>query len=301
MAMANVALGVIVLNRVDKLERLLNSAIGKCINIVYIADNGKPSDEKEKLYTKDYPFELDVLQLDYDIGLGRCRNQIVDRFDEDYLLMADSDHELSNNIEILLDILQVKDSVGGVAGSLIEPADGRIWQSAKDFRMVDGILAKGNAFQSKEIEIIDGNPFAAFDFIPYPTLYKAECLEDYAWDNNIKINFAHDDFYVHHWRNTDWKFGIAPEVCFRHYPGGNSEYASRKRDSTKRKQSKEYFLSKWSLRDFRTDGGYWYDTRYRRRSRPLYERAKETYSTGGLVHLVKSGISKCKYNIKKQM
>lgn len=299
--MPDIALGVIVLNRVDKLRGLLDSAIDKNIDSVYIADNGRESEEKDELYNKSYPFDVTVLDLEYDVGLGYCRNTIVDELSEEYLLMADSDHELSNNIDILLQLLRAKPSLGGVAGSVIEPSRGRIWQSAKDFRMIDQILVKGNDIETKEIEVIDGYPFVEFDFIPYPTLYKSECLDDYAWDPDIKINFAHGDFYVHHWMNTDWTFGVAPEVCFRHYPGGDREYSSRKHDTAKRQNAKNYFLSKWDLDDYRTDGGYWYDTRYRHRSRPLHERVVQTYSNDGIFTLITEGIAKTKYEMKKRV
>ena len=103
--MRDTALGVIVLNRVDKLRSLLSSAIDRNIDAVYIADNGYRSEEKDELYNESYPFELTVLDLEFDVGLGYCRNAIVDEMDEEYLLMADSDHQLSNNIEILHKIL----------------------------------------------------------------------------------------------------------------------------------------------------------------------------------------------------
>jgi len=298
--MPDIALGVIVLNRVEKLRGLLESAIDKDIETVYIADNGHPSKEKDGLYTESYPFEITVLDLEYDIGLGRCRNEIVGEMEEEYLLMADSDHQVSNNIGILLAILQEKPSVGGVAGSIIEPSRERIWQSAKDFRLLDKILVKGNNLESKEIEVIDGYPFIEFDFIPYPTLYRTACLREYAWDPNIKINFAHDDFYVQHWMNTDWKFGVTPEVCFRHYPGGDSDYSMTKQAPDKKQYSEEYFLDKWNLKDFRTDGGYWYDTRYRTRTKPILERIIQTYSNYGVRGLIEGGIAKTKYEVKKR-
>lgn len=298
--MTDIALGVIVLNRVDKLRGLLTSTIDKNIDTVYIADNGHRSEEKDDVYNESYPFELIVLDLEYDIGLGYCRDAIVDKLDENYLLMADSDHQLSNNIDILLEILREKSSVGGVAGSVIEPSKGRIWQSAKDFRLLEQILVNGNEFECKGVELINGYPFIEFDFIPYPTLYKADCLNDYAWDPDIKINFAHVDFYVHHWMNTDWKFGISPEVVFQHYPGGDQSYSRTKQDVKKKQQSESYFLNKWDLVDYRTDGGYWYDTRYRSRSEPLNKRILQTYANNGIQGLIKEGISKTKYEIKKR-
>lgn len=52
--MPDIALGVVVLTRTDKLSGLLESVEQQPIDKVYIADNGKMTPEKKQLYNEDF-------------------------------------------------------------------------------------------------------------------------------------------------------------------------------------------------------------------------------------------------------
>lgn len=286
--MANIALGVVVLNRVDKLSRLLESTEGTAVDTVCVADNGKNTTEKESLFSQEFDFDLNVLDLEYDIGLGASRDAIVNALDQEYLLIADSDHEIIDDIDRLVSILESREDIGGVAGSVMEPERGRIWQSAKDFYESGSDLVRSPDYSWKELEQVNGSVFVQFDFIPYPALYRAECLEDYSWDPEYPLGRAHVDFYVGHWKQTDWVFGICPQVHFGHYPGGDRSYTSHRRDSEKYRRAKSHFREKWGYDAINPGKGYWYDTE----GHPnLIEKAKSIYDEQGTVTLLKEGTS----------
>lgn len=279
------ALGVVVLNRVDKLTRLLESVEPTVIDTVYVADNGKPTDEKKRLFSREFDFELNVLDLEYDIGLGSSRDAIVSEFDEEYLLIADSDHEIIDDIDRLISVLQTREDIGGVAGSVMEPDRGRIWQSAKDFYEEGSGLIR-SADRHKNLEQVDKSVFVEFDFIPYPALYRRECLEEYSWDPEYPLGRAHVDFYVGHWKQTDWKFGICPQVHFGHYPGGDTSYSSHRRDDDKYQKAKNYFRKKWGYSSVESQKGYWFDTE----GEPtLIEKSRGIYQKKGMVTLLREG------------
>jgi hypothetical protein len=288
--MTDIALGVVVLTRVEKLRNLLNSIEQKEIGKVYVADNGKMTSDKETLYNKEFPFEFEVLDLEYDIGLGYSRDRIVKAFDEDYLLIVDNDHELPDNVMVLADQLAERPDIGGIAGSVIEPERGRLWQSAKDFYEVDNELVRDARYEGKEIEFVSGSPFVEFDFVPNAAMFRSECIQDYSWDSEYPLGRAHADFYLGHWKNTEWSFGISPEVMFSHYPGGDTEYVSHRRDTEKYEFAENYFLDKWGYEDFRTEEPYWYDTHYQRLT--LLERARRIHREDGAKALMNRGIKK---------
>lgn len=285
--MPDIALGVVVLNRVDKLERLLESAEEPPIDTVYVADNGKPTDAKKRLFTQKYDFKLKILDLEYDIGLGSSRDAIVSEFDEEYLLIADSDHEIIDDIDRLVGVLQTREDIGGVAGSVMEPERGRIWQSAKDFYEEGSrLIRSADQERKKKIEWIGNSGFVEFDFIPYPTLYRRECLEDYSWDPEYPLGRAHADFYVGHWKQTEWRFGICPQVHFGHYPGGDTSYSSHRRDDDKYQKAKSHFRKKWGYSSVESKRGYWFDTEGQT---TLIEKARGIYQEEGLVTLIREG------------
>lgn len=293
--MPDLALGVVVLNRIDKLTKLLKSAEDTIIDTVYVADNGEKTTEKESLFSQGFDFNLNVLDLEYDVGLGTSRDAIVRAFDEEYLLIADSDHEIIDDLDRLISILESREDIGGVAGSVMEPERGRIWQSAKDFYESGSNLVRSADFNEKKLEQVNGSVFVQFDFVPYPTLYRAECLEDYSWDPEYPLGRAHVDFYVGHWKQTDWVFGICPQVHFGHYPGGDRSYTSHRRDSEKYRRAKSHFQEKWGYDSIQPGRGYWYDTE----GYPsLVEKAMNIYDDQGALTLLKEGIDWTSRKIK---
>jgi hypothetical protein len=278
--MAGVALGTKVFDRTAKLETLLDSAVGSPVERVYVADDGEPSAAKRALYDGSFPFELEVIDLAYDAGLGRGRNRIVEELDEEYVLFVDTDHVLPRNVDVLIDQLDARPDVGGIAGSILEPERGRVWQSAKDFREEGDVLLRGADLHEKHIEEVAGYPFVEFQFVPNAAAFRTECLKAYSWDPAYVIGWEHLDFYVGHWKRTDWIFGVCPAVLFGHYPGGSTDYESNRRNAAKLARSRRYFLDKWGYDARITTKPYWFDTHGSDPSLP--ERAAALYRERGL-------------------
>lgn len=285
--MTSIALGTVTLNRTDRLENLLQSVNQTPVDQVYVADNGLMNGKKKQLYQRSFDFDITVYDLEYDIGLGYCRKHIADNFEEDYLLVADDDHVLNRDVERLKKILESRDSIGGVAGTIVEPTPGRVWQSAKDFEERDNCLYRGATIEDKNIDIISHNPFIEFDFIPYPTLYRRECIDDYGWDTQFEIGRAHIDFYLTHWRETDWSFGICPNVFFEHYPGGNATYADHRENEEKYERSFRRFDEKWGYDDVSIGESHWLDSAQTASS--VSDRIMEIVSNDGLIGLIRGG------------
>lgn len=242
--MPTVAAGATVFKRVQKLESLLDSIDSdSIIETVYIGDNGELTEEKQDIYAQDYPFELEILDLEYDSGLGHSRRAIVEQSNEEYLLIVDNDVEIPHNIESLLRILRERPDIGGVGGVLIE--DDRIRSECHDFFERGSLLVR-DIREPKQIQNVTGLPVVEFEQIQNVTMYRRECLEDYTWDPNYIIGWEHADFFLAHKKQTDWNFGVCPEVMFRHYPGGSQEYKSKRSDYERNWRSKQYFLEKWN-------------------------------------------------------
>lgn len=244
--MSSIALGSVVFKRTGRVEKLLSS-IGPPIEKVYIADNGEITPERRRIYDRDYPFELDVLDLEYDSGLGHGRNEIVERLSEDYLVVVDCDMTVPDDVEFLSDQLDSRPDLGGVSGVLFE--GGNVIGACCDLYEAGDVLIK-DIRGSKQPQYISGKPFVEFDFIPNAAMFRRECLEEYSWDPEYKFGAEHLDFFLAHKKRTDWGFGTCPSVVFPHFPGGDAEYMSARvgEGGRKPKRSKEYFLEKWGYR-----------------------------------------------------
>jgi len=243
--MDEIAAGAVVFQRAEKVRDLLNSIDEHSpIGTVYIGDNGKITDRKLEIYDREYPFELHVLDLEYDSGLGHSRRKIVEESDEPYLLIVDSDVEIPHNVGQLQTILQHRPELGGVGGVLIETD--KIRSDCYDLFDQGPVLLK-SIRSRKRVQEVSGLPLVEFDQIQNVAMYRRECLEDYCWDPEYTIGWEHTDFFLGHKRRTEWSFGVCPEIMFRHYPGGDENYRAKRKSWTRIHESKQYFLDKWDL------------------------------------------------------
>lgn len=238
-----VAVGVPVYERTKKLERLLSSAESSPIDTVYVADNGK-AEERSEIYDTEWTFDLKVLDLEYDSGLGNCRSSMVKALTENYLIVVDSDHTIPDNVELLVEQLQERPAFGGVCGLLLE--HGGLRGTCHDLYEEGNVLVRD--IRGKEVSTVADAPFVKFDFLQNVAAFRRKCVEDYSWDPELEQGKPHLDFYVGHKRRTDWQFALCPTVQFPHYPGGSSAYTANRTRRERLASAREYFLTKWGYR-----------------------------------------------------
>lgn len=256
--MSEIAVGATVFQREQKVADLLDSISSEPpIETVYLGDNGHITERKKEIYAKEYPFNLEVLDLEYDSGLGHSRKRIVEESQEPYLLIVDNDVKIPHNVAQLYKILQERANLGGVGGILIENT--RIRSDCYDLYEHGPLLLK-HISEPKEVQKVADAPLVKFDQIQNVAMYRRECLEDYCWDSAYTIGWEHTDFFVGHKKRTEWSFGVCPEVMFRHYPGGDTGYISKRRDTQRLKRTKQYFLEKWQYEQVLTGQLNWLQT-----------------------------------------
>lgn len=241
----DVALGTKVFSRADKLGGLLDSVSGTPIDTVYVADDGEPSERKDRLYEAGYPFDLRVLDLEYDAGLAYGRNRIVEASDADYLLVVDSDHEVPPDVSTLVDQLRARPDLGAVSGLLYER--GKIRGTCHDLHEHGDVLVRDTR-EDKHVDQVAGAPLVEFEFLPNVALFRRACLAEQSWDPEYVIGREHLDFYVAHKQRTDWQFAVSPTILFGHSPGGDTSYLENRENRRKLERSKAYFLEKWGYR-----------------------------------------------------
>jgi glycosyltransferase involved in cell wall biosynthesis len=246
--MPDIAIGTTVFNRAEKIRTLLESADNQIIKTVYVADNGNINKTKRNLYEKDYPFQLVILDIEYDAGLAYSRNRIVDALEEELLLLVDCDMLIPNNVDILYEQLNSKPNIGGISGILQENRTirGPGHNLYEESLFTHNDLLIRDIQGDSQVETISNYRFIELDKIPNATLFRKECFEDYSWDPNYKLG-EHLDFFLGHKKETEWSFGSTPDVIFPHNPGGypKGEKPNRK---TKIENAKTYFENKWGYR-----------------------------------------------------
>ncbi len=240
-----VTLGTKVFGRNTKLHQLLQSIPDSgIIDRVLVADDGHgdPVEIDETQIAADVP--IDVLDLPFDAGLGAGREAIRERVETDYLLIVDADMEIPKNVATLQDVLEADDTLGGVGGLLNE--GGQTVGLCHNLREShDGRYLLRDAPENPQPESVADTNLYRWDFVPNAALFRTECLADYGWDDEYVIAREHLDFYVGHWHETDWEFGVVPGVELPHHPGGSDSYLAHRHNMTKKARSREYFRDKW--------------------------------------------------------
>lgn len=218
-----IACGVPVYTRTAAVEQFLES-VPPYVQTVYIAENGPAPSREERagLYGgREWPFDLQVLDLGHDVGIGQCRAAICEALSEPYLWMGDCDMVFvdASDLRRLRGLLERNPGLGGVSGWLIEGETVRA--GARQLVEHGGRLIQA-VEEPTEIEG-EAMPFARFDFVPQAGLFRAEAYDTYSYDPRIR-NSEHVDFFYGHAQRGEWAFASTPAVIIQHNRWINDEY-----------------------------------------------------------------------------
>lgn len=211
----------------------------------------------------EYAVDVTILDAGSDYYAGRARRVAYEATDAEYVLVIDSDCYCPPTLFPLRAILDADETLGGVAGMLAEPNQERIRHTAKHFRDHTPTLLQSAQFGVTTIKKAAGYPVAAFDKLPNATLFRRAALEDYAWDRKFPKR-AHLDFYLAHWRHTDWRFGATTAVSFWHDPGGSDAYTDLRQDEERHQHGLDRIAEKWGFEEIETLGEPWLYTAHRK-------------------------------------
>lgn len=235
-----IAVGVPMYSRDEALRQFLESVPGY-VETAYVADNGP--DQDRQLYRESWPFELEVIHLEHDIGIGACRRALVDASDEPYLWMGDCDMRFlrDDDLRVLRRVLDANPDLGGAAGWLVE--GDAVRSGARDLEVSSGTIIKTAAEPTVEHGPV---PFARFDFIPQACLFRRETFETYTYDPAMASS-EHVDFFYGQSLADEWDFASVPSVTIHHQRDIDEDYRESKRGSDHLNSSR--LEQKWDLHD----------------------------------------------------
>ena len=217
---------------------------------LYIADDGPIGIKKDYMYQELQRAGHTVILLPHDSGLSRGRNAIVHAVSEDYVLIIDDDI-LITDPESILKIKRVLDSADdiGIASLQLYRENGafltsRNYQEGLRFVESNGLLkrvpAQGATSVVKDDKI--GDIYFRFaDQVVNAFLAKREVFDDVQWDNRIKIEWEHMDFFLQ-LRKTPWKAC----ACFGTKAVHQNSISDFSYNQSRRSGPRGYFLQKWN-------------------------------------------------------
>ncbi len=190
---------------------------------LYIADDGPMSDEKQSKYYRLEQAGHKIIKLPFDSGISVGRNAIINAVEEDYVWMTDDDVTLADteSLSLMRKVLDDSPDIGLVAAIIRNERDGGYFCCegyAKGIQFIkDGALLKRiPAARLIHSTGDNGGPgYIVADQVPNSFLAKRTLFHDIKWDNRIKIEYEHMDFFLTLLK-TKWKAAICLEAKLLH-------------------------------------------------------------------------------------
>lgn len=218
---SKVAIGIKTFMREETLFKTLDS-IEKYFPYpykIYIADDSGISDEKEYRYQQLEIQDHTIIRLPFNSGLSFGRNEIIKRVKEEYILMMDDDIRLidSDSIKKMKQVLDSADDIGLCAGMIYqengEPFGGRAYSKGLMLEVDQGVLFRHKS--TGKLAKADGVLYNYADQVVNFFIAKQAIFKKVTWDNRIKIEFEHMDFFLN-LKRTKWKVAVCLDAKATH-------------------------------------------------------------------------------------
>lgn len=175
----------------------------------YIADDGPQDDRKAMFYAQLEAGGHVVVSLPFDSGISFGRNALLRQIKEDYVLISDDDVVIrdAESIKRMKAVLDSDENIGLVAATLKYELGayfaGENYAKGLQLERRNRLLARIPAPRNIR-ETVDGIHYVYADQVPNIFLAKRDVFRDVSWDNRIKIEFEHMDFFLELMK-TKWK------------------------------------------------------------------------------------------------
>jgi len=220
---------------------------------ILAADQNGPTDAMTQFY-RDHGVR--ALWLPYDCGLSFARNRAFEQIQTRYVMLADDDFIFTDVTELCspIEVMELDRRIGFLGGRLIDirgPRNGpkkrfvRRWEKHLFLdRRLNSLISVPIDYMPLESEKIAGHEVFRCDMtLNWGVMRRAVFSEKIRWDENIKINGEHEDFFLGLKTNSCWKVCYLPELlCDHEQPDVSGYHALRGR-----LDGRERLADKWGL------------------------------------------------------
>jgi len=246
-----VALGIVTIERPHAVARLVRSARRLWPDIrIHVADQSANIDAMRGFYSVQ---RVNVVRMPFDAGLAASRNALVDAADEEFLFLCDDDFVLGaeTRIEQAIAVMDGAADIAVIGGRLHDLDEHS--ERVRNWEMYFHYDPRHQTFTAIPIynyapvvrTVADVNIFMCDAVLNFCVLRRSIFCERVRWDDAIKINGEHEDFYLNLKLNTRWKVGYLPSLAALHCPAaGAGGYRALLRE---RQDGWEHFRRKWNI------------------------------------------------------
>ena len=214
---------------------------------LYIADDGTISNRKAYLYQQLEKEGHVIIKPSYNSGISAGRNKIVEAVSEKYVLIIDDDIAIydQNAVKNMKKVLDHDPEVGLVSG-MLKLSNGNYFASKSyneglRFDMRGKLLVKVPSYKTRYEA--DDVMYLYADQVVNFFLARTEIFDEVKWDNRIKVQYEHMDFFLELKNRTRWKVAVCLDAEAVHLKSAFDHTY----EQCRRNAPKTYFLQKHGL------------------------------------------------------
>lgn len=236
-----ITFGITSFERPALLERLVASIRRRYPEArILVADNGR--------LKANLPSNVKVLNLDFDCGLSRARNALIDNLETEFLLLLEEDFLFTDEtrIEPFVEILDTDHEVGMIGGAM-RGGNGRLGLYCLDIDIFRGVMYVQDSARRMRVTQF-GTSYRICDIAWNFGLFRKEFLAMNRWDDRLKVG-EHAAYFHQVKLRGHWRVAATPAVVIYHVPDNRTEHYNKHRLRA-RNYLKQYL--KWNgLTDYR--------------------------------------------------
>lgn len=244
----------VTIERNDSVKRFVTSVRRYFPHLrVIAADQNAKTDEMIRFYNSH---KIQVCWLPFDCGLSYARNRGFEEVETPYVLLADDDFIFTDktNVRAALDILENDPELGFIGGSIMDIRTGSNKVEKRLLRRWEKFFLICERTKTLITIPIDYLPLQTRQVAGY-TIYMCDMTSNWGlfrtavldgniqWDEDIKINGEHEDFFLSLKENSSWRVGYLPQLQCDHHQLNHPEYSKLRRRQTGR----QLLGRKWGL------------------------------------------------------
>jgi hypothetical protein len=220
---------------------------------IYIADQGNYELEKEQYYDKLRAEGHKIVYLPFNCGLSYSRNQLVKLTSEPYIMTIDDDFIFTEDtaIENFARILEDDKELGCVGGDLKHnpPYNWTLKYVKNDKEnYLYYIACKDRDIKNTLSTTVQKSlSYLYCDIVLNFAMYKREVLDNFHWDENLKL-VEHSDFFLRLQQETKWKVAHTSSVIAIHDQDRTNPSYTLLRSKLNCDTYYQVFLKKWNLK-----------------------------------------------------
>ena len=216
---------------------------------IYVADQSRALGPMAEFYEAE---RVTVVRMPFDAGLSASRNALVAAMDVDYFALCDDDFILgpATTFTSAISVLE-QDEALGVVGGMLHDYDGaaeriRNWEMFFDHDERNGRFTATPIYNYPPIarRLAGETVYLCDAVMNFAVFRKAMFSSTICWEERIKINGEHEDFYLNLKKHSHYRVAYLPALAALHWHvRQHGDYKSlRLRDEGWRE-----FMRKWEL------------------------------------------------------